>query len=76
MKDDSFYIGVKEAAEILSIDKQTIRSWDKKGKITVIRHPMNRYRMYKRSEIVELAHKIGVFKDPVRKFLDERDSGE
>ncbi|MBQ8459908.1 helix-turn-helix domain-containing protein [bacterium] len=45
------YITIKEAAEMLGVDKTTLRRWDKAGKLTPYRHPMNRYRLYKKSEI-------------------------
>lgn len=51
-------ITVKEAATILKVDIQTIRRWDTKGKLKAFRHPMNNYRLYKKTTIQKLAERI------------------
>ncbi|MBI3887587.1 MerR family DNA-binding transcriptional regulator [Candidatus Microgenomates bacterium] len=51
-------VTVKEAAEIFGVSKQTIRAWDKIGKLKAVRHPMNNYRVYRLVEIEKLAKKI------------------
>lgn len=43
MKD---YYSLAEVADILSVSKETLRRWDKSGKLTPIRHPINGYRVY------------------------------
>lgn len=55
MKD---YITIKEASEILGVDKITLRRWDKAGKLKSYRHPINNYRLYKKSELEELLRSI------------------
>jgi len=52
------YITIKEAAELLGVDKTTLRRWDKAGKLTPYRHPLNRYRLYKREELEQLLRGI------------------
>ena len=36
----------------------TLRNWDKAGKLRPRRHPMNKYRLYKRIEIENLLKEI------------------
>lgn len=43
MKD--FY-SLAEVADLLSVSKETLRRWDKSGKLVPIRHPINDYRVY------------------------------
>ncbi|RJX31377.1 MAG: DNA (cytosine-5-)-methyltransferase [Oxalobacter sp.] len=43
MKD--FY-SLSEVADMLSVSKETLRRWDKSGKLVPVRHPMNGYRVY------------------------------
>ena len=45
------YVRVKEAAGILGVSPNTVRAWGTDGKITEHRHPMNNYRLFKRSEL-------------------------
>jgi len=54
-----YHLTIKEAAEIFGVTPQTIRNWDKKGKLKTFRHPMNNYRMYDRSELEKIVRKIG-----------------
>ncbi len=45
---------IKKAAELLGVSEQTLRRWDKLGKLRATRHPMNGYRMYSRDKLVKL----------------------
>jgi excisionase family DNA binding protein len=45
---------VSEAAEILGVSTKTLRNWDRAGKVKALRHPVNGYRIYPRSQIEEL----------------------
>jgi excisionase family DNA binding protein len=45
------YLRVKEAATLLGVSPNTIRSWGGDGKIPEYRHPINRFRLYKRAEL-------------------------
>ena len=51
---DNALITIKKAAELLGVSEQTLRRWDKRGKLRAARHPMNGYRMYSRDRIVKL----------------------
>lgn len=52
------YITIKEASEILGVDKTTLRRWDKAGKLKPYRHPINKYRLYKKQELENLLREI------------------
>jgi DNA (cytosine-5)-methyltransferase 1 len=41
----NFY-SLSEVADMLSVSKETLRRWDKNGKLTPVRHPINNYRVY------------------------------
>ena len=49
---------IKEAAEFLKVTGQTLRNWDKQGKLKPHRHPMNNYRLYKKSNLIQLIKRI------------------
>jgi excisionase family DNA binding protein len=45
------YLRIKDAAAVLGISEGTLRNWSQQGKITVHRHPINGYRLYKREDL-------------------------
>ncbi|MCR9294822.1 MAG: helix-turn-helix domain-containing protein [bacterium] len=45
------FLTVAEAAEYLGVCPNTIRNWGKDDKIPEHRHPLNNYRLYKRSDL-------------------------
>lgn len=45
---------VAKAADFLGVSTSTLRNWDRAGKLVPVRHPLNRYRMYKRSDLARL----------------------
>ena len=42
---------IKEAAEYLGVSKDTLRKWDREGKLKALRHPINRYRLYREADL-------------------------
>lgn len=52
------FIQIKEAAKMLGVSKLTLRNWDKSGKLTAYRHPMNNYRVYILKEVDSILRKI------------------
>lgn len=54
----SDYMTIKDAAKFLKVTGQTLRNWDKLGKLKPHRHPMNNYRLYKKTDLVKLLNKI------------------
>ena len=45
------YLTVKAAAAFLGVCPSTLPNWDRVGKLKPHRHPMNRYRLYRRAEL-------------------------
>lgn len=58
MPDKEIYFSIKEAAEILGVAPLTLRNWDRSGKFPAQRHPMNNYRVYKRSSLEKIIEDI------------------
>jgi MerR family transcriptional regulator, copper efflux regulator len=54
----SDYLQIKEAAALLGVAPNTLRNWDRTGKIRVYRHPVNNYRLYKRADLQGLLASI------------------
>jgi len=51
-------ITIREASELLGVSLPTLRRWDEAGKFKARRHPINGYRLYKRSEVMRLRKSI------------------
>lgn len=51
-------ISIKEASEILGVSKLTLRNWDRDGKLSAFRHPINNYRVYNIEDIEKIITKI------------------
>jgi excisionase family DNA binding protein len=47
----SDFVQVKDAARLLGVSADTIRRWDRAGKLTAVRHPINNYRLYKLADL-------------------------
>jgi excisionase family DNA binding protein len=56
--DEPELLTIKAAAEVLGVSEQTLRRWDKAGKLRAKRHPMNGYRLYPRGQVLELRRRI------------------
>ncbi len=54
MENLQSYITIKEAAAFLGVNPMTLRNWDKQGKLKSRRHPINRYRLYKKDDLKKL----------------------
>jgi excisionase family DNA binding protein len=48
------YLTIKEASDVLGVSSMTLRRWDNSGKLKSYRHPLNRYRLYKKEELENL----------------------
>ena len=48
-----YYYSLTEVADMLSVSKETLRRWDRNGKLTAIRHPINNYRAYKKEQLLQ-----------------------
>jgi DNA-binding transcriptional MerR regulator len=52
------YITIKKASKILDLHPDTLRRWDRVGKLKTRHHPVNKYRLYTIREIEKLKSKI------------------
>ena len=52
------YIKVGQAAKSLNISPETLRRWDKSGKFSSLRHPINNYRVYTEGQMLDLFHEL------------------
>ncbi|KAB2902487.1 MAG: MerR family DNA-binding transcriptional regulator [Anaerolineae bacterium] len=61
MSEDNLqdYLTIKQAAKFLGVTAETLRNWDRKGKLIPYRNPLNRYRLYKLSDLEQLLIEIG-----------------
>lgn len=48
------YLTLSEASEFIGKSKETLRRWDREGKLSAVREPMSNYRVYKREEVESL----------------------
>lgn len=54
----SKFLLVTETAGVLGVSANTVRAWAASGKLIEHRHPVNNYRLFRRSEVEALARKI------------------
>ncbi len=70
------YVTLSEAATLLGVSKATLRNWDKGGKLTATRHPLNSYRLYDLPELKRLQEQLGLFSEgeisPAPEAMDTR----
>ncbi|MBW2030679.1 MAG: helix-turn-helix domain-containing protein [Deltaproteobacteria bacterium] len=52
------YMTIREAADFLGVSPDTLRRWDRSGKVKAIRHPVNRYRLYHKDELREVLRNL------------------
>ena len=45
------YYSLSEVADLLGKSKETLRNWDRSGKLTAVREPMSNYRVYKKEQL-------------------------
>ena len=62
MKD--FYT-VSEVADMLGTTKETLRRWNKSGKLVPQRHPFNNYRVYQTSDLEQFGQIGFMFRDSI-----------
>jgi excisionase family DNA binding protein len=52
--DYSKFFTVGEVAVMLNVCVETIRNWDKRGRLKSYRHAISNYRLYKKTDIYKL----------------------
>ncbi|MEN9444445.1 MAG: hypothetical protein RIS47_1335 [Bacteroidota bacterium] len=50
MKDD--YLSLSQTSELIGKSKETLRRWDREGKLTAIREPMSNYRVCNKEQVL------------------------
>ena len=48
------YLSLSEAAELIGKSKETLRRWDREGKLSAVREPMSNYRVYPKEQVLTL----------------------
>ncbi|MCF1713322.1 DNA (cytosine-5-)-methyltransferase [Flavihumibacter sp. RY-1] len=48
------YLTISEAANLIGKSKETLRRWDREGKLLALREPISNYRKYRRQEVLDL----------------------
>ncbi len=66
MDNQTKLIRIKDAARLLGVTTLTLRNWDNAGKLKALRHPLNNYRVYRRSDIEKLLEDIDKNVSPKR----------
>jgi DNA (cytosine-5)-methyltransferase 1 len=54
------YLTVKEAASFLGVSPKTLRNWDRARKLPAYRHPVNRYRLYRKEDLQAILQRVGL----------------
>ena len=52
------YVRVKQAAVLLGVSPNTVRTWGADGKIPEYRHPVNNYRLYRREDLEQVLQEL------------------
>ena len=50
------YYSLSEASEVLGKSKETLRRWDREGKLTAVREPISNYRIYQKEQLNLFSH--------------------
>jgi predicted site-specific integrase-resolvase len=45
------YLQIKAAAAFLGVSASTLRNWERAGKLVAYRHPINGYRLYRKTDL-------------------------
>src|SRR5690554_5992580 len=48
------YLSLSEASELIGKSKETLRRWDREGKLSAVREPISNYRVYNREQVETL----------------------
>ncbi len=52
------YLTVGQAAKFLGVSGSTPRNWDRAGKLSAVRHPVNGYRLYNRLHLEKFLKRL------------------
>ncbi|WP_457618968.1 DNA (cytosine-5-)-methyltransferase [Lutibacter sp.] len=70
------YYSLAEASEVLGKSKETLRRWDRQGKLTAVREPISNYRIYQKEQLNlfshllsnELDEEVDNFVEPLKEY--------
>ncbi len=70
------YYSLSEASEVLGKSKETLRRWDRQGKLTAVREPISNYRIYQKEQLNlfshllsnELDEEVDNFVEPLKEY--------
>ncbi len=48
------YLTLTEASELIGKSKETLRRWDRDGKLSAVREPISNYRVYRKEQVLSL----------------------
>jgi len=48
------YLTLSETAKLLGKSKETLRRWDREGKLSAVREPVSNYRVYRKADVLAL----------------------
>lgn len=48
------YLSLSETADLLGKNKETLRRWDRNGKLKAVREPISNYRVYRKNDVMNL----------------------
>lgn len=65
------YLSLKEAAEILNVNPETLRRWDNNGKFKSLRHPINNYRVYTQEQVQNFVSDLDTVYMPRLRFKSD-----
>ena len=66
----SEYITLSEASELIGKSKETLRRWDREGKLSAVREPMSNYRVYLKNEVLKQFSDFVNTNDTVSNFVE------
>jgi excisionase family DNA binding protein len=52
------YLRVQDAAKLLGVHPDTLRRWERAGTFPAYRHPVNRYRLYRKDDLEQFLQRI------------------
>jgi MerR family transcriptional regulator, copper efflux regulator len=62
------YLLINKAAAFIGVSVGTLRNWGRLGKIPTHRHPINKYRLYKKADLKKLLAAVRASALPSRDF--------
>ena len=65
-------LSIQEAANWLGVSRMTLRNWDKNGKLSAFRHPINNYRVYKLEDLENIVKQIESGESPFRQSRERK----